>query len=349
MTNQGAPAPAATAAPTPAPGAGNQRTAFAPAATASTVAAVPASEIASVPGAPGHASAPTCANCGQPVGGHFCSNCGQRVEHAVHSVWHFASEAVEDLTHADSRLWSTVGALLFKPGYLTCEFLAGRRVKYLPPLRLYLVLSLLFFVVTAYDSNKGDLMVLTIGQGSGHALALQPMPRGTDVQRRQYAQDFCSKLEPVTPWRDFLRKGCLKAVEDDARSLRETYLHGLPRAIFLSLPLLAIVMKPLYLRPRRYYVEHLLFFLHNHAFLFLWFGVLTLLQLLIPVDAVSEALSPLFALYVPYYYFRAMRRVYGDGPARTFGKFTVLSLTYLIVAIALLVANGLYSLLVQGA
>ena len=63
-----------------------------------------------------------CANCGALLSGHYCARCGQRVEHAVHSLSHFLREVAEDLTHADSRLWRTIGALLFKPGYLTREF-----------------------------------------------------------------------------------------------------------------------------------------------------------------------------------------------------------------------------------
>ena len=90
---------------------------------------------------------PNCANCGAVLTGRFCCNCGPRREHEIHSVWHFTQEATEDLTHADSRLWSTMTALMFKPGLLTREFLAGRRVKYLPPLRLYLVLSVVFFLI----------------------------------------------------------------------------------------------------------------------------------------------------------------------------------------------------------
>src|SRR5512140_1528243 len=89
-----------------------------------------------------------CANCGAPVASRYCGECGQRVEHAIHSVRHFMLEVAEDLTHADSRLWRTMGALLFKPGFLTAEFLAGRRVSYLPPLRLYLVLSVVYFLIT---------------------------------------------------------------------------------------------------------------------------------------------------------------------------------------------------------
>ena len=67
---------------------------------------------------------PVCANCGAPLSGEYCVACGQRHEPHVHSVRHFASEAFESITHADSRLWRTLGYLLVKPGRLTREFFA---------------------------------------------------------------------------------------------------------------------------------------------------------------------------------------------------------------------------------
>ena len=111
-------------------------------------------------------SGPTpCANCGATVVGHYCSNCGQRFEHEIHSVWHFTREATEDLTHADSRLWGTLYALLFKPGFLTREFLDGRRVRYLPPLRLYLVLSVAFFLIIS--SVHHEVRAVTFHESNG--------------------------------------------------------------------------------------------------------------------------------------------------------------------------------------
>ncbi len=89
-----------------------------------------------------------CQNCGAPLSGEYCSACGQRHEPHVHTVGHFASEAFESVTHADSRLWRTIGYLLARPGFLSREFFEGRRARYLPPFRLYLVISVLFFVVT---------------------------------------------------------------------------------------------------------------------------------------------------------------------------------------------------------
>ena len=347
MANPGAPAETATehtptsgmvpSPPAPRPGTATSHE------VATTPGAVAVAPGTGIDGATEHAAA-ACSNCGAPVSGRFCSNCGQRVEHAVHSIWHFANEAMEDLTHADSRLWSTVGALLFKPGYLTCEFLAGRRVKFLPPLRLYLVLSLLFFVLAALGHGK-EITVLMMPEDS-KTLRLKPLVLQSDAQR-QRADQACSELESEGALGRLMGRGCHNAVKDGGHALSETYKHNVPRAIFLSLPILALALKPLYRRPRRYYVEHLLFLLHDHAFIFFWFGVYNALYLLIPVSSVQEGLFLVFALYVPYYYFRAMRRVYGDGPWLTLSKFTALSLVYLIVAFLVLVATSVYSVLAQ--
>jgi hypothetical protein len=73
-----------------------------------------------------------CANCGQPLAGEYCAACGQRHEPHVHTVSHFAGEAFESISHADSRLWRTLLYLLIRPGFLTREFFAGRMVAAVP-------------------------------------------------------------------------------------------------------------------------------------------------------------------------------------------------------------------------
>ena len=97
---------------------------------------------------------PACANCSAPLSGRYCSSCGQRHEPHIHSVAHFAAEGFESISHADSRLWHTLWYLLARPGFLTREFFAGRRMRYLPPFRLYLVISLVFFLVVGLPEGK---------------------------------------------------------------------------------------------------------------------------------------------------------------------------------------------------
>src|SRR5688572_28154795 len=66
-----------------------------------------------------------CANCHAALTGEYCAACGQRHEPHLHTVAHFASEAFESISHADSRLWRTIGYLLVRPGFLTRQFFDG--------------------------------------------------------------------------------------------------------------------------------------------------------------------------------------------------------------------------------
>ena len=101
-----------------------------------------------------------CANCGSALDGEYCAACGQRHEPHLHTVAHFAAEAFESISHADSRLWKTLWYLLSRPGFLTREFFEGKRVRYLPPFRLYLVISVVFFL--AVGSPEGPMIVVEL-------------------------------------------------------------------------------------------------------------------------------------------------------------------------------------------
>ncbi len=300
-------------------------------------------------------TAPKCDNCGAAVPGKYCSHCGQRFEHAIHSVLHFTREATEDLTHADSRLWSTIAALLFKPGFLTREFLAGRRVRYLPPLRLYLVLSVLFFLAIG-TVGRGP-RVVRFSQGNGIPSLTLVSPDKTDVlaakpgETLQQQQERLCKPEYDGPARalvnPLLEKDCRVFLEYSAggrdHALSEAFIHNLSRAMFIFLPALALVMKVMYRRPRHYYVEHLLFFLHNHAFAFLVFALLILLRRFVP-SSIGNWLTLGVWLSLPYYLFVSMRQVYGQGRLLTSAKLVVLSFTYFAGTVMTLAATSMFSL-----
>jgi hypothetical protein len=293
-----------------------------------------------------------CANCGAPVASHYCGECGQRVEHAVHSVWHFILEAAEDLTHADSRLWRTMLALLFKPGYLTAEFLAGRRMRHLPPLRLYLVLSVMFFLLTGLLDRHPGIWIVKLNEGND--IAVEPAPKAIarpGESAQQVGERLCAQVNFRGPGSDRLlpafRHACKKSVEDGGRGIMEVFAHNIPRAIFIALPILALVMLPLYRRPRRYYIEHLLFFLHAHAFLFLLLALFAIAATVLQIDLLVAVLALAVAVSIPYYYFIAMRRVYGESRGRTLGKLVVLSVAYLVTGLLILIATSVYSVLAQ--
>ena len=87
-----------------------------------------------------------CRNCRAPVTGEYCASCGQREGRADKRFLDLAGELLGDVFDMDSRFWRTLACLLLRPGFLSAEFIAGRRARYLPPLRLYLVISFVVFL-----------------------------------------------------------------------------------------------------------------------------------------------------------------------------------------------------------
>jgi hypothetical protein len=94
-----------------------------------------------------------CLNCGAYVEERYCTRCGQENVEIKESFGHLISHFFSDLTHYDSKLFTTLKDLLFKPGFLTKEYLAGRRTAYLHPIRMYVFVSFLYFLITLGFNN----------------------------------------------------------------------------------------------------------------------------------------------------------------------------------------------------
>jgi len=92
----------------------------------------------------------TCENCHACVTGMYCSQCGQSVESTLKYFWTVLLHLLDDIFSFDSRASRTLTPLIFKPGFLTNEYIAGRRVHYVPPLRLYLFISIIFFLTLKF-------------------------------------------------------------------------------------------------------------------------------------------------------------------------------------------------------
>lgn len=328
-----------------------------------------------------------CANCGAALSGEYCATCGQRHEPHLHTVAHFAGEAFESISHADSRLWRTLWYLLSRPGFLTREFFAGRRVRYLPPFRLYLVISVVFFLVVGLPEGAmyqvdGEPTTGRIEQMKDAASELENSSGpGSDALKqaaaalKQKAQQesaaleagkpaaeikeglqdenamtlFCDEFEKPDPTANSnyakLHSACKKITEDSGAELGRTIVHNIPRAMFVFLPLLALVMKPLYWKPKRYYVEHLLFLIHNHAFVFLVLSLLTLLEMVPVVGKHLGFVMFVSWVYMVWYMYRGMRNVYGQGRALTLAKYFTIGFAYIFAAFTVLLLTALYSAL----
>jgi hypothetical protein len=137
-------------------------------------------------GRPGRATrrldpASPCLNCGDPTPGEYCPSCGQRKTDVQVSIRAMAADALEDELSLDRRLPSTLMALLFRPGKLTVEYVNGRIVRYVRPFRLYLVSSVVFFLLLSFTSTR-FLRNVELPRATGPLTAAQIDSAMVDIQ-----------------------------------------------------------------------------------------------------------------------------------------------------------------------
>ena len=283
-----------------------------------------------------------CANCGVTLYGRYCADCGQRRESAPPTVGHLVAETFETLTHADSRLWRTLRALLTRPGTVTIDYFAGRRARHLPPLRLYIVASVTCFLLLALLPSRGpqaDGKTVIGGPQTGAALAIDA---GETECAKLAVTGLSDSMEAALQSR--LRDACLRVVRDGGKGLGEAFLRGLPKAMFVLLPLFALLPLAFYWRPRRLYVEHLVLLVHNHSALFIALSAQQILALVLPAGAAAMT-APLLAAAAAWYVYRSMRTFYGEPRGRTLMKATALGFLYLFFASSGLAFTALAALL----
>jgi len=298
-----------------------------------------------------------CGNCGATLMGPYCSNCGQHAHESARSVSTLIHDAWHVATHLDGRFWQTLYILLFKPGRLTKEYFAERRARYLPPVRLYLVLSLLFFAFGLATPGKSSAPPSAAPSGAvaqGKALD-DAAGKAPEAKKKSRLTMFdianCDDIHSSFAWlQDSLQKSCVRNKETHGASVQHAFVANMPKMMFLFVPMMALVMLILYWWPRRYYVEHLVFFIHSHAAIFLLLLIQALLSWIAAWlawrGAFKEWVFVIISLYSAWYVYRAMRVYYGQGRLLTFVKISVVGFTYLIGFSLTLAATALLSVIV---
>ncbi|HEY0503575.1 MAG TPA: DUF3667 domain-containing protein [Lysobacter sp.] len=111
-------------------------------------------------------SAPAnCENCATPLQGHYCHACGQSLHSPTRHFGHAVEEVFESFWHLDGRVFRTLRDLMV-PGRVACNYLAGQRVRYIAPLRLFVILSLLTFFVGKLVVHVDQAPIQFSDQGS---------------------------------------------------------------------------------------------------------------------------------------------------------------------------------------
>ena len=212
-----------------------------------------------------------CLNCDAELTGRWCAQCGQRAVAGSPTLHELLHEAVHEIAHVDGKLIRTAVLLLFKPGELTKEFLSGKHIRSVTPVRVYLLCSVLFFGI----------------------MSLLPANLKVSVDKRADAQ---------------LAHAAVRANQDPT-ILAHAMSLAFPKAMFVLMPLFALVVFAFYFRAERMYVPHFYFAVHYHAFAFL---LLASFEALSPIHGrvIGIVRLLLFLTLFPYLGM-ALQRVYG--------------------------------------
>jgi len=289
-----------------------------------------------------------CLNCGSNGTGTYCSNCGQNYSDLNRTMKELIREFMDNI-NLDRRITRTFVPFIIKPGFLAREYLMGRRLKYMSPLRLYIVMSLIFFFLASNSGFNRDL-----SDAANISLS------GNDSTQTYISNDL-ALLEYLTPDSVKLGGNSFQGIEADSAATDQVeswateatikalknkglFMNNLYRNIsyilFFLMPVFALILYLLYIRRRHFYVEHLVFALNMHSF------TLLVLSLVLVTGLIWKGnnISPWLMILLPFYFTVGMKRFYRQSWIKTVGKEIILGFAYTICLILSIPVVGLITL-----
>lgn len=283
--------------------------------------------------------------------GNYCGNCGQEVKNFRRPFFKLSSEAIKSLFELDGRAFRTLFFLLTKPAHLSKEYFSGRRVQYTPPLRLFLVISVSFFLLVSLYTSIMSIEEALNPDVSGFSEETSDevgiiLRSDEDGEADNGLEEILSFVEGINlPFLDEqtnnnLRKMMSSQAEANLNTLAENpidfargYLEYITVFMLLMIPLLALIQKLIYIRTGHYYVEHLVLTLHNHAFIIFVVFVASL------TGAVEESQVPILnilfgflgtAIYILLwvYLFLSLKNYFQQGYGKTLLKYITATVLY---------------------
>ena len=332
-----------------------------------------------------------CANCTHSLVGPYCAICGQPTKTRRRSIRNLLHDFFKDLVNFDSRILRTGRALLFQPGELPKAFRENRTVPYVPSIRLYFFVSLVFFVLLSLTGIAIVQVIVTatpikiVWDAKGNAFYPNPAydeevagdpdarkyvprliridkvkaarPGGhftfstqayffarigayhttlTKEQRQRLLEmpniQFDGKARATAASMQRSVDNSMAKLAADPAALNGPLTTWMPRALFLLLPLYALILALFHIRRRKdfYLVDHLVFSLSIHTFTFVALILAAGLAQIIAGEWVAWILFGILSVYI----FAAMKRFYEQGWVMTTVKFLFISGIYTIFCLA---------------
>lgn len=259
-----------------------------------------------------------CLNCGEQAPENFCPACGQETAPAPRNLGDFLRGRIARYMTREGQLLQTVSRLLLQPGALTAEHLAGRRARYLRPLQLYLMVSVIVFSAVQLFGLNLDLRFY--GERGIHVLRSdRPTAEGT-----QGAGLVLTPVRIVQEYVDLpgVRRFAALAPQERFAFLRARRAPYVSNFVLFLVPVFALALGIFYRRQQRPFADHLVFGLHGQAFLLL---------VLLVESALPAMMANALSLWLICYFVIALKRVYGGTWAASIGRGAIVLSLYIVI------------------
>ena len=294
---------------------------------------------------------PDCLNCGMPLNGvNYCPTCGQENDARKLPAWKLITEGVSGFFSVDSKVFRSFRPMLTKPGQIVLNYTAGKRASYLQPARMYLSVSIIFFLLQSIlsgsavqiepvesdlDQEKENIVIffepdsLSKNEYSRIAYYVQKHPQWSWEQVKE-ASGVRSGF-----WKEFYHRHAQKMMNMEWESFMDYIKSKMPLILFLILPVLALILKLFYLRKGIYYVDHLIFAFYTPSALFM------LLTIGIIVDTIyGTSMELLFSILLLFYIYFSLRRVYQQSRLVSVVKLFAISFAYITSGLLFMIMAG---------
>ncbi|MDP4665977.1 MAG: DUF3667 domain-containing protein [Flavobacteriaceae bacterium] len=304
----------------------------------------------------------SCANCDTSFIGNYCPHCGQQLREFQKPFKFLIIDLAGNMFSFDTRLWRSLKSLLTKPGSYTSEYLDGHRMRFVPPMRLYIFISFVFFVMLSTfvnsqikiseetrnsintsidkqlteDQKKDSLLTIPI-TGDKENLSSQDLSRIANADNHLNIQ--IGGVKENLSSRDLAQ--IAKKVIDEPDRYMSSFLNFFSWSLFLLMPFYAFILWLFFRKSKPYYFSHLLFAINQHAVVFLWSIVIISVKLLLP----NRDLYPENYLLwlIPIYLYLGEKRLYNKSWFGTFFRMIgTLYLYFMLLLIAILVLFALW-------
>jgi hypothetical protein len=261
-------------------------------------------------------------------------------------------EVLEDFFHFDTKLFRTIGTLLFRPGQLSAEFDAGKRAAQMPPFRLYIFVSVLFFFVSFYSekppgANRGPPKSVPAGKVVRRvengwfefdSTDVAPKPAAPSSANPTAKPAVAAKKSVLMTWFESNAQRAL----DHPDEFKHLVVTAVPKLFLICVPGFALLTWLLFRRAAPAYLTHLVVALHFHSFVYLWSmasnGWIFLLGAISP--GFAKFIGDLLQLWVFIYPFLMLRHLFKNSWPWTLLKGFALFLGYYALVLAMFAATA---------